>query len=172
MEEKDYAEKMPNFRLMEDASKRWRNFFLSLNLDVVSKNSTPEELVCVWLRKWVGIIAMKMKERELIFVKRRFRRCRRPRIRLRKRPFSKWLRAVANLLFHLVQFVKCWRRFLELNSRRLYLSSEYERQNPCLVFTSSTGHENRQFHVLVVQRLQRRNMQKAWSTCKVAVMLI
>ena len=41
LEEKDYAEKMPNFRLMEDASKRRRNFFLFLNLDVVSKNSTP-----------------------------------------------------------------------------------------------------------------------------------
>ena len=124
LEEKDYAEKCLISVWWRTQASDGEFFFVFLNLDVVSKNSAPEELVCVWLRKWVGIIAMRMKERELIFVKRRFRRCRRPRIRLRKRPFSKWLRAVANLLFHLVQ---CWRLFLELNSKRLYLSSEYER---------------------------------------------
>ena len=44
-------------------------------------------------------------------------------------------------IFHLIQclqFVKCWRIFLELNSKRLYQSSEEEKEKCCLVFTSST----------------------------------
>ena len=36
-------------------------------------------------------------------------------------------------LFHLVQFVKCWQIFLELNSKRLYRSSEKEEDSLCLV---------------------------------------
>ena len=31
-------------------------------------------------------------------------------------------------LIHLVQFVKCWQIFLELNSKRLYLSSGKEKK--------------------------------------------
>ena len=61
-------------------------------------------------------------------------------------------------LFHLVQFGK-WRLIsLELNSKELYRSSEKE--NCCLVFTSSTKRENRKFHVVVEQRRQR-NVQKS-----------
>ena len=58
-------------------------------------------------------------------------------------------------LFHLVRFVKCWRLFLELNSKGLYGSSGKEKESRCLVFTSSTKRENRQFHVVVAQRRQR-----------------
>ena len=46
--------------------------------------------------------------------------------------------------------------FLELNSKRLYRSSGKEKESPCLVFTSSTQREIRHFHVVVVQRRQRK----------------
>ena len=40
---------------------------------------------------------------------------------------KKWIRVASNLiLFHLVQFMKCWDFFLELNSKRLYRSSGEE----------------------------------------------
>ena len=39
-------------------------------------------------------------------------------------------------LFHLVQFGKWWQIFLELNSKGVYRSSEKEKENCCLVFTS------------------------------------
>ena len=63
---------------------------------------------------------------------------------------KKWIR-----LFQLVQFVKCWQFFLELNSIRLYQSSGKEKESRCLVFTSSTKRQIRHFHVVVVQRRQR-----------------
>ena len=44
-------------------------------------------------------------------------------------------------LFQLVQFVKCWQIFLDLNSKRLYQSSGKEKESRCLVFTSSTKRE-------------------------------
>ena len=65
-------------------------------------------------------------------------------------------------IFHLVQclqFVKCWRIFLELNSKGLYQSSVKEKESRCLVFTSSTRRAIRQFHIVVVQRRQK-NVQK------------
>ena len=76
---------------------------------------------------------------------------------------KKWIRTNSNFIanFYLVQclqFVKCWRIFLELNSKGLYQSSVKEKESR-LVFTSSTRHEIRQFHVVVVQRRQR-NVQK------------
>ena len=37
-----------------------------------------------------------------------------------KTSLKKWIRAALSRLFHLVQFVKCWQIFLELNSKRLY----------------------------------------------------
>ena len=50
-----------------------------------------------------------------------------------------------SLLFHLVQFVKCWQFFLELNSKWIYRSSGKEKENRlsllCLVFTFSTKRE-------------------------------
>ena len=53
--------------------------------------------------------------------------------------------------FHLVQFVKCWQFFLELNFKRLYQSSGKEKESGCLVFKSSEKREIRYFHVVVVQ---------------------
>ena len=64
-------------------------------------------------------------------------------------------------LFQLVQFVKCWQIFLELNFKRLYQSSRSQRKRKSLslVFTSSTEREIRHFHVVAVQQRQR-NVQK------------
>ena len=42
------------------------------------------------------------------------------------------------LIFHLVQFIKCWRQtFLELNFKRLYRSPGKQKNSRCLVFMSS-----------------------------------
>ena len=68
-------------------------------------------------------------------------------------------------LFHLVQFVKCWQFYLEMNSNRLYRSSGKEKESRYLVFTSSTKREIRPFHVVVVQRRKRNT--KAWCTRRV-----
>ena len=54
-------------------------------------------------------------------------------------------------LLLLVQFVKCWHFFLELNSKRLYRSSGNEKESRCLVLTSSTTREIRNFHIVVMQ---------------------
>ena len=51
-------------------------------------------------------------------------------------------------LFHLVQFVKCWQIFLDLNFKELYQSSRKEKESCCRVFTSSTKRKTRHFHVL------------------------
>ena len=56
--------------------------------------------------------------------------------------------------FHLVQFVKCWQVFVELNSKRLPEVRE-NKKSRCLVFTSSTKlwREIRYFHVVVMHIL-------------------
>ena len=61
-------------------------------------------------------------------------------------------------LFQLVQFFKCWKSFLELNSKRLYQSSGKEKESQCLVFTSSTKREIRHMlhYVIVMQQRQMR----------------
>ena len=41
--------------------------------------------------------------------------------------------------------------FQELNPKELYLSSQKQKENRCLVFTSSIKREIRTFHVVVVQ---------------------
>ena len=41
--------------------------------------------------------------------------------------------------------------FLELNSKRLYRSSGNEKESRCLVLTSSTTREIRNFHIVVMQ---------------------
>ena len=76
-------------------------------------------------------------------------------------------------------FVKCMRTLLELKSRRVRLIQELiqvwkEKENsgkfrPCL-FTSCVKRKTKHFHVAVVQWRQR-NVQKAWCTCKVVVLL-
>ena len=53
------------------------------------------------------------------------KRQRQPRRRLRKTSLKSEFALLQPLsrLFHLVQFVKCWQFFLELNFKRLYRSS-------------------------------------------------
>ena len=62
-------------------------------------------------------------------------------------------------LFHLVQCDKERWFLLELNFKGLYLSSGTEKENCCVVFTSSTKREIGRFQVVGVQRRQR-NVQK------------
>ena len=78
------------------------------------------------------------------------------RRRLRKRHLKSEFVLLQTLshVSHLVQFVKCWQIFLELNSK------ENERR---LVFASSTKREIRHFHVVVkvVQRRQKKREARA-----------
>ena len=62
-------------------------------------------------------------------------------------------------LFHVVHFVKCWHFFLHLISKRLSKFRK-RKESRCLVFTSSTKREIRQFHPVVVH-WQQRNIQKS-----------
>ena len=62
-------------------------------------------------------------------------------------------------LLYLVQFIKCWLIFLELNSEGLYQRSGKKKESRCLVFSSSTKRGIRHFHFVDVQRRQR-NVQK------------
>ena len=84
------------------------------------------------------------------------------RRRLQKRPLKSEFALLQTLsrLFQLVQFVKCWQIFLELNSKRLYQRSGKEKESRCPLFMSSTKREIRNFHVVVVQWRQR-NVQKS-----------
>ena len=74
----------------------------------------------------------------------------------RQRLWKRYLKSKSALiqtlssLFHLVQFVKCWQIFLELNSKRLYGSLGKEKESRCLLLTSFTKCEIRYFHVVVV----------------------
>ena len=58
---------------------------------------------------------------------------------------------ILSRLFNLVQFIKCWQFFVELNSKRLYWSSGKEKESCGLAFTSSTKRDYRHFHVIVLQ---------------------
>ena len=52
----------------------------------------------------------------------------------------------------LVQFVKSWQFFLDLNSKKLNQSSGKEKESRCLVFKSSTKREiTKYFQVVVMQ---------------------
>ena len=75
------------------------------------------------------------------------------RRRLRKRHLKSEVALLQTLsrLFHIVQFVKCWQFFLDLNSKILNRSSGKEKENRCLLFTSSTKREIMHFHVVVLQ---------------------
>ena len=79
---------------------------------------------------------------------------RRRRRRLRKRHLKSEVALLQTLsrLFHLVQFVKSWEFFfLELNSKRLYQSSEIGEESRCLLFTASKKGEITHFHIVVVR---------------------
>ena len=89
--------------------------------------------------------------------------------RLRKRQLKSVLALLHTLshLFHLVQFVKCWRIFSGVEFwRTVYQSLEKEKEGRSLVFTSFTKRKISQFHVVVMQRRQI-NVQKAWCRCEV-----
>ena len=86
------------------------------------------------------------------------RRQRRLRKRYLKSEFG--LLPTLSRLFHLVQFVKCWQFLLDMNSKRLYRSRGKEQESRCLVLTSSTKPEIRQFYIVVV----RGNVQKSVHT--------
>ena len=90
--------------------------------------------------------------------------------RLRKRHLKSEVALFQTLLrlFCLIQFVKSWQFFLELNSKRVYRSPRKEKESRCLVFTSFTKREIRDFHVVVVQWRQRnvqKNVTHAQSCC-------
>ena len=73
------------------------------------------------------------------------------RRRLRKRHLKSefaLLQALSRIL-HFLSFNS------DLNAKRLYRSSEKEKERRCLVFVSSTKREIRRFDVVVVQRRQR-----------------
>ena len=74
----------------------------------------------------------------------------------------KWIRATWNFIaLILTRSIRknVGKIFLELNSKRLYQNSGREKESRCLVFTSSTQREIRDFHVVVMLR-QQRNVQK------------
>ena len=90
---------------------------------------------------------------------RDFIRERRRRLRKRHLKIEVALLQTLSRLFHLVQFVKCWHLFLEVNSKRLNRSLGKEKESRCLVFTFSTKREIKHFHVVVQWR--QRNIQKS-----------
>ena len=73
-------------------------------------------------------------------------------------------------LFHLVQFVKCWQFFLELNFKGLYQCSGKEKESHGFLFMSSTKHETRHFHTCRSAMMAKKCPKKAWCTCKVVVL--
>ena len=54
----DYHVKMPNFTFCEGRKQAMTKFILFMNLDMVDRNSAPEEFACIWQSKWVGIITI------------------------------------------------------------------------------------------------------------------
>ena len=89
---------------------------------------------------------------------REFKQQRRPRLRKSQLKSEFTLSQTLSRLFYLVNFVKFWQMFLDLNSKGLYQSSGEENESSCLVFP--VIRQNRHFHVVVVQRRQR-NVQKS-----------
>ena len=56
----DYHVKMPNFTFCEGRKQAMTKFILFMNLDMVDRNSAPEEFACIWQSKWVGIITIEI----------------------------------------------------------------------------------------------------------------
>ena len=71
------------------------------------------------------------------------------RRRLRKRYLKNAIALLQTFsrLFHFVQFVNCWRIFLESNSKSLFKSLGKGKESRCLVFVSNTKREICGFHV-------------------------
>ena len=51
----------------EKVNERGRNFILSLNLNVVHRDSTPGGFAYIWQSRWVGIIALKTERTQVHF---------------------------------------------------------------------------------------------------------
>ena len=58
--------KMPNL-FSEGHKQAMKKFILFMNLDMVDRNSAPEEFACVWQSKRVGIITIEPKKCEFPF---------------------------------------------------------------------------------------------------------
>ena len=52
-----------------------KGFFLFMNLDMVDRNSAPEEFAYIWQSKRVGIITIETEKMWIPFSMRRFRGC-------------------------------------------------------------------------------------------------
>ena len=50
--------KMPNFMFCEGRKQAMTKFILFMNLDMVDRNSAPEEFACILQRKRIGIITI------------------------------------------------------------------------------------------------------------------
>ena len=48
-------------------------FILFMNLDMVDRNSAPEDFACIWQSKWVGIITIETEKMWIFFTILRFR---------------------------------------------------------------------------------------------------
>ena len=59
----DYHVKMPNFTFCEGRKQAMTKFILFMNLDMVDRNSAPEEFACIWQSKRVGIITIEAKRK-------------------------------------------------------------------------------------------------------------
>ena len=60
--------KIPNFTFCQEGKQVVTKFILFMNLDMVDRNSAPEEFACIfWQRKQVGIITQKLKKCEFTF---------------------------------------------------------------------------------------------------------
>ena len=85
---------------------------------------------------------------------------------------QKWIHVVLNFIA-LIPTPLIWQMlaiFQEWNSKWLYLSSQKQKENYCLVFASSIKHEIRKIHVVVMQWWQR-NIQKSMKLlyCKLII---
>ena len=58
-----------------------------------------------------------------------------------------------------------WQTFLVLNTEGLYRSSREEKRDHCLVFTSSTKREIKDFYIVVVQWRQRNLHKSVMQSC-------
>ena len=61
--------------------------------------------------------------------------------------------------------------FLELNSKGLYQSAGKEKESCCLVFSSATKREFRNFYVVVVQQRQRNVPKKRDARAKLFLLI-
>ena len=71
----DYHVKMPNFTFCEGRKQAMTKFILFMNLNMVDRNSAPEEFACIWESKWVRLITIETEKMWIHFSMRRFRGC-------------------------------------------------------------------------------------------------